>query len=182
METSETAESIAVKRWVESVVVQLNLCPFAKRELAENRVRFTTTPATEEHTLLEAVACELRLLENQASIETTLLIHPHVLQDFAGYNQFLDHAEELLRQMQLEGTYQIAGFHPHYQFAGTAASDAENYTNRAPYPLLHLLREDSLEAAIENHPDTTAIPTRNIALMNQLGEKKLQSLISACYG
>ena len=96
------------------------------------------------------------------------------------YNDFLDLADALIEDMDLAGVIQIASFHPNYQFGGTQFDDAENYTNRALYPLLHLLREASLERAIESHPDVSAIPERNIALMNSMGEQKLQALLSAC--
>ena len=169
-----------MRHWVENVVVGLNLCPFARRELQQGRVRFALCTARNEEALLQALATELELLDANPGIETTLLIHPRVLQDFPAYNQFLDSADQLLAEMQMEGVYQVASFHPDYQFAGTAVDDPENYTNRSPYPLLHLLREDSLERAIAAHPDVAAIPTRNIALMNALGVGKLRTLLAAC--
>lgn len=170
----------AVRRWVEDLVVGLNLCPFAGRELVRDRVRFVVTEATTEGQLLEALGTELVLLNEDASVETTLLIHPDVLQDFFDYNQFLDTAEQLLAQTGLEGVYQIASFHPDYQFAGTDVSDVENFTNRSPYPLLHILREASLERSIATYPDIEQIPVRNVELMNSLGREKLQSLILGC--
>jgi len=137
------SEAIAfvMRRWVEDLVVGLNLCPFAGRELVRNRVRFVVTEATTEEQLLAALETELALLNNDPAVETTLLIHPDVLQDFFDYNQFLDTADQLLVHTELEGVYQVASFHPDYQFAGTAAYDAENFTNRSPYPMLHILRE-----------------------------------------
>ena len=138
----------SVRQWIESVVVDLNLCPFAKRELVKNRVRFVVTEATNEDQLLVALQAELDLLSSKPSVETTLLIHPDVLHDFHAFNQFLNDAESLLRLMLLEGVYQIASFHPNYQFAGTEHDDVENYTNRSPYPMLHLIKEESLERAI----------------------------------
>ena len=165
---------------METVVIGLNLCPFAKRELVNDRVRFSVTDATTEEALLMAQEAELELLERDRGVETTLLIHPQVLQDFFDYNQFLEYADALLVQMNLEGIYQIAGFHPQYQFAGTAPEDVENYTNRSPYPLLHIIREDSLEKAIASHPDPNAIPTRNIELMKSMGLEKLRTLLLGC--
>ena len=159
----------SVRKWVESFVVEFNLCPFVKRELVNNRIRFAVTEAATEEQLLIALQTELELLNNDESIETTLLIHPHVLQNFYYYNEFLSVADSLLVEMNLEGVYQIASFHPDYQFGGTDPDDVENYTNRSPYPMLHLLREDSLEKAIANYPDVDQIPTRNIELMNRLG-------------
>jgi hypothetical protein len=176
----EQPEVATVRQWVETVVVGLNLCPFAKRELVNNRVRFVLTTATTEEALLQAQQAELELLERDPSVETTLLIHPQVLQNFYEYNQFLDDAEALLAEMELEGIYQIAGFHPRYQFAGTGPDDAENYTNRSPYPLLHFIREESLERAIATHPDVSGIPARNIELMNSMGIARLRALLEAC--
>lgn len=171
----------SVRQWVESVVVGLNLCPFAKRELVKNRVRFVVTKATNEDQLLVALEAELDLLSSEASVETTLLIHPGVLQNFYAYNQFLNAADALLRQMTLEGVYQIASFHPKYQFTGTGQDDVENYTNRSPYPMLHLIREESLERAIAGYPDVDNIPEQNKKLMESLGEVKMKKLMEACF-
>lgn len=171
----------AVQRWVETMVVDLNLCPFARKEVTKQRIRYALTEAEDIGTLLQALQNELEQLNSHPDIETTLLIHPHVLTDFLDYNQFLDAADELLRQLGLEGVYQIASFHPDYQFAGTQPGDAENYSNRSPYPLLHLLRESSLERAIEEYPDTADIPERNIRLLEDMGPHKLQQLLAACF-
>jgi hypothetical protein len=170
----------SVRRWVEALVVDLNLCPFAKRELVKNRIRFSVTEATTEEQLLIALHAELEVLNQDSSVETTLLIHPKVLQDFYDYNQFLNYADDLLVEMGLEGIYQVASFHPDYQFSDTASDAAENYTNRSPYPLLHLLREASLERAIADTPDAAEIPARNINLMNSIGQDKLKALIQGC--
>jgi hypothetical protein len=170
-----------VHRWVETVVVGLNLCPFAKRELAKDRIRFAVTQSQTEEQLLLALHEELELLSSDSSIETTLLIHPLVLQDFHAYNQFLEDADALLRATDLEGVYQVASFHPDYQFEGTDPDDAENYTNRSPYPMLHVLREESLERAIAEFPDVDEIPARNIQRMNELGRDRLRILLEACF-
>ena len=165
---------------MESFVVDMNLCPYAKRELIKNRVRFALTAAETKEELLIALQTELELLHGDSAIETTLLIHAKVLQVFDDYNQFLNHADKLLQQMGFEGVYQIASFHPHYQFGGTYPDDAENYTNRSPYPMLHIIREDSIAQAIADSPNAEQIPVRNIELMNQLGQDKLQALMQAC--
>lgn len=167
----------SVHRWVESFVVDLNLCPFAKRELINNRVRFTLAAANTEEGLLAALQTELELLHSDPAIETTLLIHANVLQDFYDYNQFLGLADNLLQQMGFEGIYQIASFHPRYQFSGTNPDAAENYTNRSPHPMLHLIREQSIERAIAASTHAEQIPVRNIELMNQLGQSRLQALL-----
>ena len=170
----------AVKRWVQSFVVDMNLCPFAKRELTRNRIRFTSTAAKTEEALLMALQAELELLDNDTAIETTLLIHVNLLQDFDDYNQFLDYTDKLLRQTGFEGVYQIASFHPHYRFDGTGPDDAENYTNRSPYPMLHIIREESLARAIAESTNVDQIPARNIELMNDLGQARLRTLLRAC--
>ena len=170
----------AVQRWVRSFVVDMNLCPFAKRELTRNRIRFALTAAKTEHALLIALQAELELLDSDNTIETTLLIHVNVLQDFDDYNQFLNCTDELLGRTGLEGVYQIASFHPHYRFDGTESDDAENYTNRSPYPMLHIIREESLARAIAESANVDQIPARNIALMNKMGQDKLRTLLQAC--
>jgi hypothetical protein len=177
---NEDAITAAVRQWLESVVVDLNLCPFAKRELVRERVRFSVTAATSDVQLLMALERELEFLNQNASVETTLLIHPQVLQSFNAYNQFLSQADGLLVQMNLEGVYQVASFHPDYQFGGTAPDDVENYTNRSPYPVLHLLREETLAQVIADSPDIDEVPVRNIALMNRLGRDKMQAMLQAC--
>jgi hypothetical protein len=170
---------LSVRQWVNTFVVDMNLCPFAKYEMLHNRVRFATTAAITEEQLLVSLQEELELLNSDPSVETTLLIHAHVLQDFYAYNQFLSDADRLLVEMGLEGIYQIASFHPDYQFGGTNPDDAENYTNRSPYPLLHIIREASLERAIAAYPDVDQVPVRNVALMNSLGQMKLQALFES---
>jgi len=170
-----------VRRWVETVVVDLNLCPFAGRELHQQRIRFAVTPATAGEELLASLQTELEWLEAHPDIETTLLIHPRVLQDFEDYNQFLETVDALLGAMGLDGIFQVASFHPHYQFAETGNDDVENYTNRSPYPMLHLLRERSLERSIASYPDTAQIPLRNIALMKRIGIARLKQLLQDCF-
>ncbi len=170
----------AIRLWIESFVVGMNLCPFAKRELVKDRVRFTVAASTTVEQLLMTLQDELERLSADPSIETTLLIHPDVLQDFGDYNQFLDVADALLAELEFEGVFQIASFHPDYQFGGTDPDDAENFTNRSPYPLLHLLREASLERSIADYPAVDQIPSRNVTLMNELGREQLQALFKSC--
>lgn len=176
----ETEIIAATRKWVEDVVVGYNLCPFAKRELVHSRVRFVVSEAETEDGLLQALHSELQRLEDEPEIETTLLIHPGVLQAFGPYNEFLDAADGLLAYLDMEGVYQIASFHPQYQFEGTDPEAAENYTNRSPFPMLHLLREASLEAAIDRYPDVDGIPQKNIDLMNELGATKMRSILTQC--
>jgi len=170
----------ATRNWVDTVVVGLNFCPFAKRELAKGSVRFTVCEATNEEFLLQYLQQELQRLDNEPDLETTLLIHPYALGDFMRYNEFLEQANGLLAVLEREGVYQVASFHPHYQFAGTGPDDAENYTNRSPYPMLHLLREASLEVAIDHYPNVDDIPDRNIELTQKLGVQNMRALLARC--
>ena len=163
----------SVETWLSETVIGLNLCPFAKREYVQKKVRFQVSPAKSEQELLQDVVVELALLNKEPGIETTLLIHPDVLSDFDDYNQFLSFTDQMLSAMNMNGEFQIASFHPDYQFADTEPDDAENYTNRSPYPLLHILRESSLEKAIAAHGDTEQIPEDNIQLMNKLGADEM---------
>jgi uncharacterized protein len=170
----------SVRQWLETVVIANNLCPFARRELVAQRVRFVVSAATSPGELLQALDQEFMRMESDPSVETTLLIHPGLLQDFVDYNQFLDEAEDLLRRNDLAGIYQIASFHPDYQFAGTVPADAENYACRSPYPLLHLLRESSIDRAVAEYPEIEQIPARNIERLNSLGTDELRRLWLAC--
>ena len=176
----DTTVARATRRWLESIVVGLNLCPFAHRPLALDRVRVAVTPVAAEDALLNVLQKELALLTREPAIETTLLVHPRVLDDFQDYNQFLDRVDSHLESAGFAGELQVASFHPNYQFAGTAPEDAENYTNRSPYPMLHILREDSVAEAIQSHGGVDQIPARNIRLMNDMGVERLQELLRGC--
>ena len=169
--TGEAQVLDATRRWVEKAVIGLNLCPFAKAVYVKQQVRFVYSDATTPGQLLEQLGEELvRLRDTPAEeIDTTLLVHPHVLQDFLDYNDFLDQADALVEALELDGVLQVASFHPDYQFADSGADDIENYSNRSPYPTLHLLREDSVGRAVEVYPDPDAIVERNYATLRKLG-------------
>lgn len=171
----------ATKQWVESVVIGLNLCPFAKQEFVNDRIRYSVSDANTPEQLLQNLQTEIERLDGDNQIETTLLIHPGTLQDFDHYNQFLEIAEHLLKTMHYEGVFQIASFHPDYQFANAQVDAADNYTNRSPFPMLHIIREASLAKAIAHYPNPERIPQNNIALLNTLGNNKMRSLLKACY-
>ena len=171
----------SARQWLETIVVGLKLCPFANRELEKGRVRFAVTDAETETELLMALRSELSVLTDDASVETTLLIHPKTLRDFYDFNDFLQVADTLLIDLALEGVVQIASFHPEYQFEGTAPDDVQNYTNRSPNPMLHLIREDSLARAIAAYPDVAHIPERNVALMQSMGTRKVRALLAKCF-
>jgi hypothetical protein len=170
----------ATRAWVWNVVVGLNLCPFARREVEGERVRYVVADATAPEDLVSALHAELMLLLDQPDIETTLLIHPGVLRDFDEYNAFLDICDELLVSLDLEGIFQIASFHPDYQFADATPEDPENFSNRSPFPMLHLLREVSVTRAVSAHPDVEGIPSANIARLRQLGVPALEALLAQC--
>lgn len=168
----------AVRQWLERIVIGLNLCPFAGKPLREGRVRVCVSAAAHELDLLTELQLELRRLDETppAQLETTLIAIPNLLADFADYNDFLDQVDRLLEEFEWDGEYQVASFHPQYQFAGTMPNDVENFTNRAPYPLLHLLREASVEAAVDSHPDPDGIPDNNIRRMRELTPEQLRQL------
>lgn len=162
----------AVESWLEKAVIGLNLCPFARAVHVRKQIRYTVTEATDAAQLIEALTRELTYLHacDPQETDTTLIIHPWVLEDFSDYNEFLDIADVILAGMGLEGEIQIASFHPDYQFSGTQRDDVSNYTNRSPYPVLHLLREESIARAVASVPDTDAIYKRNIATLRELGK------------
>ena len=164
---------LATRHWLEKAVIGLDLCPFAKSVYTAERVRYYVSDARSADGLLEEFAVELRRLSetNPARCETTLIIHPYVLGDFLDYNDFLDDADIVIAALGYEGEFQIASFHPQYQFAGTAPDDIGNYTNRSPYPMLQILREASVERAIAAYPDADAIYLKNIETLRRLGIK-----------
>jgi hypothetical protein len=168
----------ATTAWLEKAVIGLNLCPFARAVHVARRIRFAITDADTPDALVAALEDELRLLAaaDPASHETTLLIHPFVLGDFLDYNDFLDVADTVVEQMALEGIVQVASFHPRYQFAGTSPDDIDNFTNRSPYPTLHLLREDSVERAVAAYGDTDRIFEANVATLRRLGRQGWDAL------
>lgn len=161
----------ATRLWLERIVIGLNLCPFAKAVYVKDQVRIVLSDATTPEALVEELAEELVLLRDTPAeqIDTTLIVHPQVLTDFLDYNDFLDNADAAIEALDLQGILQVASFHPDYQFDGVAADDASNYTNRAPYPTLHLLREDSVARAVDVYPDPDVIVERNIQTLDRIG-------------
>ena len=168
--------------WVERAVVALNLCPFASKPVEREQVRYVVSTAEDEETLLADVQQELEMLRDSdpSLIETTVLIHPWVLTDFHDYNDFLGVVDVLLDHSGYNGIFQVASLHPDYQFADTDPDDAENYTNRSPYPVLHLLREELLEKAILSYARPDKIPERNIRTMEKLGADKMREMLEEC--
>ena len=176
---AEAAIVAATRRWVERAVIGLNLCPFARAPFVRGRLHFRVSRARSTDELLADLREELRALQaaDPGVRETTLLIHPHVLTDFFEYNEFLYTADAELLALGLEGDLQIASFHPDYRFADTAADDVENFTNRSPYPILHLLRESSIDVAVDALTDTDEIYRRNIRTLRQLGADGWRALM-----
>ena len=165
--------------WLEKAVIGLNLCPFAKAVHVKGQIRYVVSDADTPEELLEKLMEELQYLADAdpEQVDTTLLIHPNVLADFEDYNEFLDVADAALEDLQLDGELQVASFHPDYQFADTHKNDIENYTNRSPYPTLHLLREDSVERAVEAFPEASDIFEKNIATLRALGHDAWDKLL-----
>jgi hypothetical protein len=182
-QTGETAADMnaitATRYWLEQAVIGLNLCPFAKAVHVKEQIRWVESQARDAQGLLEDFVDELQFLAaaDPETVETTLLIHPHALNDFLDYNDFLDVADATIEELGLDGVLQVASFHPDYQFEGTAPDDVDNLTNRSPHPMLHLLREDSIARAVAAFPDTATIYERNIETLRRLGASGWRQLL-----
>lgn len=176
MGTGPAAEDAAVlletQNWLERAVIGLSLCPFAKAVHVKNQIRYVVSAATTPEALLSDLCAELSALASADAdaVDTTLLIAPRVLRDFLDYNDFLEIADAALEELELAGTLQIASFHPDYRFAGTDVDDAANCTNRSPHPMLHLLREASVDRAVEAYPDASRIFEKNIQTLRGIGQ------------
>ena len=159
------------QKWLLEAVVGLNLCPFAKAVVVKDMVRYRVCPSSEPADVLTMLREELQHLAeaDPDKLDTTLLIAPNALPDFLDFNDFLADCDDVLMDLELDGVLQVADFHPHYQFGGTDVDDIENFTNRTPYPTLHLLREASIDKAVEAYPDASLIFERNIEVLNKLG-------------
>ena len=167
-----------MKNWLEKAVIGLNLCPFAKSVHVKEQIRYVVSNAQNEEELLADLLDELQQLYDADAdkLETTLLIHPYVLTDFLDYNDFLEVADAAVSELSLDGEIQVASFHPDYQFAETRYEDVENYSNRAPYPCLHLLRESSVERAVAAFPEAEKIYQKNIDTLKELGAEGWKKL------
>ena len=174
MQQTEAIE--LTKRWIAEFVIGLNLCPFARRVFDTGRIRYVVSDAIDEAALSLKLRIEMRRLENasRTEIETTIVILPHLFGDFLEYNDYLEAANRILIDEGFEGEIQIASFHPHYQFAGTAAEDVENFTNRSPFPMIHLLREVSISEVANDPAFLEGIPSRNIKLLREMGRSEVE--------
>jgi hypothetical protein len=167
----------AVKSWIDKVIVGLNFCPFAKKEMERNTVRYAIFPSIQINDALSHLLDELALLDQQQDIQTTLLVFPMGFADFEFYLDMLELANSLISQGGYGGIYQLASFHPDYCFDGEDQDDPANYTNRSPYPILHILREASIEAVLKRYPEPESIPENNITKARELGSSYLQALL-----
>jgi hypothetical protein len=173
---------LATQHWLEHFIIRFNICPFAKREFINQRIRYQLLTGQDPEQHLLQIIEECQFLDKHADIETTLLIFPEDLHDFDMFLDFLELAEQLLQQQGFEGVYQLASFHPDYQFADSETEDPANYTNRSPYPMLHLIREASIEQALQHYPhDPASIPENNIQLTRKMGLEKLQAILAQCF-
>ncbi|KTD14213.1 DUF1415 domain-containing protein [Legionella hackeliae] len=168
------------KKWLNSFVIELNLCPFARKEVKRKSLRFVVSNALTSESALNDCISEIQLLDQNPAVETTLLIFSSFLDDFFDYLDFVDLCENTMHIKGYEGIYQVASFHPHYSFANEGVNDVSNYTNRSPYPMVHLLREKSLDEAIKRYGDTKDIPQKNIETLRKLGLENVKEILKQC--
>ena len=168
------------QNWVSDVIVKYNICPFARREVERGSIRYVVVENSKKKIVLQRLLEECRFLDDNASTETSLFIMPAGFEGFYDFLDLLEMANDLLEMEGYEGVYQLANFHPDYCFADEPQSEPSNYTNRSPYPTLHIIRELSMELAINNHPDVDAIPERNIEFANKKGNDFFANLLASC--
>lgn len=175
----------SIQNWLNSFIIALNICPFAQREQQRNSIRYQVESSAQMETVLEKLIVECSYLDAHPETETTLLILSCGFDDFDDYLDMLALAEQLLMELAYDGIYQLASFHPNYCFETAdfidQAEDPANYTNRSPYPMLHIIRETSIDRAVSRYPNPERIPENNIKLTRGLGLKKLQALLASCY-
>jgi len=171
----------STEAWVKSVIVKYNICPFAKREMDRGSIRYIEEKSPEVEQVLEALMKECQFLDENEETETTLLILSEACTDFEDFLDLVYLSNHFLQMNRYEGVYQLAHFHPQYCFEGDTQEAASNYTNRSPFPTLHIIRESSMERAIEAHPDVDGIPDRNIAFLNKKGSAFFTDLLASCY-
>lgn len=166
--------------WVSNVIVKYNICPFARREVEKGSLRYVEVLETKKDKVLQTLLEEFQYLDEQQEVETTLFIIPQGFEGFYPFLDLVDMANDLIEMEGYEGVYQLANFHPDYCFEGEIQSEPSNYTNRSPYPTLHLIREVSMEKAIAAHPDADAIPDRNIQFCQKKGNAFFAELLASC--
>ncbi len=166
--------------WISQFIIQHNICPFAKREFEKNSIHYEVVMSEKIENQLQELIYSCEQLDRESGVETSLLITPNGLSEFDNFLDFLELANNLISQQGYEGIYQLASFHPNYCFDGVETSDASNFTNRSPYPMLHLIREASIEKALKNYPKPEKIPIRNIEYTKKMGAKALKELLNNC--
>jgi len=171
---------ISTKLWVKNVIVKYNICPFAKKEMDRGSIRYCDTNSTDIESVLEQLIQECKYLDENEQTETTLLILNQACSDFDAFLDLVYLANHLLQMNNYQGTYQLAHFHPNYCFEGDPESAASNYSNRSPFPTLHIIRESSMDRAVATHPDVDSIPDRNIAFLNKKGAPFFANLLASC--
>ena len=171
----------ATDQWVQQVVIELSLCPFAWKSISENKLNARLIVDKSIDKILEGLMEEIYFLEKNPEIESSLITIPNAFATFQDFLEGVDQAKELMRLSGFEGVYQLASFHPEFQFAGTNPEDPENYTNRSPYPVWHPIRESSMSAAIDSYPKIDEVGPRNIKKMNDLGLTHVRQLLKNCY-
>lgn len=176
--TDTNAIAQQIEQWLNDVVIGLNLCPFAAKPQRNKQIKIFVSDASSEEALLEDILLQLIELNNTEpeTLETTLVVVPNMLNDFWDYNLFIDWVEGLIKQQDWEGIFQVATFHPDYCFGGAEPEDDENLTNRSPYPVFHLIREESMEKVLKHYPDPESIPDTNIARVSALSEEERKKL------
>jgi hypothetical protein len=168
------------RKWITDVVVGCNFCPFAAREVKRGSIHYEVLDDANAESTMEAALNIMKMLDNDPAVETALLILPSDFENFEDYLDLVETAEALLEENDYEGVYQVASFHPQYLFAGAAADDASNYTNRSPYPMLHFLREESVSKAVDGHPGIDDVPYINIQFAKEKGLRYMQQLLASC--
>lgn len=169
----------ATKLWLERVIIEFNFCPFAKKEFVNNTIAYIESDKIKIVDALEELIMQCYKMREQEEIETSLVIFPKSFQNFDHFLDLVDYANDLIADSGMEGEFQLATFHPHYCFEGEARDDASNYTNRAPFPILHIIREQSLERVLAVYPEPETIPENNIALAREKGSDYFKSLMMA---
>lgn len=168
------------RKWINDIVIGLNLCPFAAREMKRNTIHYLVENGVNTEICLLKVLEELRRMSDDPATETSFIIFTNAFKHFIEYLDFVDAAQRLLRKNRYTGIYQLASFHPHYIFDGSEHNDPANYTNRSPYPMLHILREESIEKALENFPNPELIPVKNIQFTRSRGIVYMRALFENC--
>ena len=180
MSTTEKAITQTIN-WINKVVIGCNFCPFAAKVINDNKVKYSVEESYRPSICIDSFLKELLFLDSNPTIETSFLIFTNAFKNYDEYLQFVSKAESLLKKNKYSGIYQVASFHPNYLFADSKEEDAENYTNRSIYPMVHLLRESSIDKAVEFYTNTHSIPEKNIAFAKQKGELYMKMLRDSCF-